>query len=224
MKITTDDAMFMKEMNNIMEYSLGFLEGAKRGKRQFLDNLGSNTIETLKNYLDTMARVDEQALGHMYEWGMSGSPDSRLFDIDYTVSNNGLSINSTFRQSTSVKEGSKVPFYDKARIMEQGIPVTIRPKSAQVLSFDNNGEQVFTKGPISVNNPGGQAAQNGFQKTIDRFFDVYFTQAFLYASGIANYLENPVAYKKNLPAGKRGGRSTGISTGYKWMANAGVKA
>jgi hypothetical protein len=39
---------------------------------------------------------------------------------------------------------------------------------------------------------------------------------------MAAYLENPTVYKKNLAKGKRTGRSGGVSTGYRWVANAGV--
>jgi len=115
-----------------------------------------------------------------------------------------------------------VPFYDKARIMENGIPVTIRPVRANALVFDDNGEKVFTKGPVTIDNPGGTRAERGFEKAFDTFMTQYFTQAFLNSSGILRYIQNPVAYKKNLPAGKRLGKSVGYSTGYRWIANAGV--
>jgi hypothetical protein len=160
-------------------------------------------------------------LHHVYEWNQTGSPAARLYDIDYTVSGIGLSIKSTFRQSTSIKEGSTVPFYNKARIIEDGIPVVIKPKNSPVLAFDDNGEQVFTRNPIVVENPGGTEAQGGFNRIFDSFFNNYFTQAFLRSSGVMKYLTNPIAYKKNLSAGKRGGRAVGISTGYAWVANIG---
>jgi hypothetical protein len=208
-------------MNNIVGYSLGFLDGIGSGKKEFLDNLGANTLETMKSYIDTMAKVDPAMLHHIYEWNQTGSPSARLYDIDYTISNLGLSFKTSFRQSVSVRDGSKTPFYDKARIMENGIPVTIRPKSAQVLSFNDNGEQVFTKKPITIDNPGGDGVQGGFQSAFDSFFK-YFSQAFLRSSGVAKYLENPVAYKKDLPAGRTRGKSAGINTGYRWIANAGV--
>jgi hypothetical protein len=38
-----------------------------------------------------------------------------------------------------------------------------------------------------------------------------------------DYLENPEVFKKNINAGKRGGRSLGVATGYSWVANVGVK-
>jgi hypothetical protein len=108
--------------------------------------------------------------------------------------------------------------------MEEGIPVTIRPKAAQVLAFEDNGETVFTQGPVRVDNPGGTKVQGGFEKVFDMFFNRYFSQAFLRVSGVAQYLENPILYKKDMQAGKKMGRTKGISTGYRWIANAGIGA
>jgi hypothetical protein len=54
------------------------------------------------------------------------------------------------------------------------------------------------------------------------FFGRYFTQAFLRSSGIDKHFANPTVYKKNLAAGKRGGRPTGMSVGSRWVASAGM--
>ena len=221
---TVDSKQFKKDMNNIVNYSIGFLEGAQRGKTIFLKTLGMETVELMKEFIDSNARVNPQMLHHVYEWTMTGSPEARLYDISYTTSNLGLSFRSSFSQSKSIKDGSRTPFYDKARIMEEGIPVTIRPKVAQVLAFEDNGETVFTRGPVQVLNPGGTEVEGGFEKVFDMFFNKYFSQAFLRTSGIARYLENPQVYKKDMPAGKRMGKSKGLSTGYRWIANAGMGA
>jgi len=221
MKTRFDSRQFKKDMNNIVDYSMGFLEGVQSGKKAMLDLLGRETIQLLKEYVDSNARVNPEALQHVYEWYQSGMADGRLFDVEYTVSNLGLSVKSTFRQSTTIKDGSRTPFYDKARIMENGIPVVIKPKFVEVLSFDINGEQIFTRTPVKVKNPGGDV-QGNYEEVFDSFFSRYFTQAFLRTSGIAQYLENPTVYKKNMSAGKRGGRAIGVSTGYRWIANAGV--
>jgi hypothetical protein len=215
---------FKNDMTNIINYSIGFLEGVQKGKTEFLKNVGMQTVDLMKEFIDSNARINPQMLHHIYEWNMTGSPQARLYDISYTTSNLGLSFKSSFSQSTSIKNGSRVPFYDKARIMEQGIPVTIRPKFAQVLAFDDNGEQVFTRGPVEVLNPGGTEVEGGFERVFDMFFNTYFSQAFLRTSGIAKYLEDPKVYKKNLPAGKKMGKAKGVSTGYRWIANAGVIA
>ena len=214
---------FDKIMNNIVEYSYGFLDGTKKGKDQFLKNLGRGTIEALKQYIDVQAKMSPGALHHVYEWHETGSPEARLYNIDYVITGTGLSFNSTFSQSRSIKNGSTVPFYDKARIMENGIPVTIKPVVAKVLSFEDSGEQVFTPNPVRVENPGGDDVQGAYERTFDSFFRNYFKQSFLRASGILEYLSNPVAYKKYLAVGSRSGRSKGRDVGYKWIANVGVE-
>ncbi len=206
-----------------MDYAVGFMDGVQRGKQHILKAIGMEAIDLLKEFIDANARTNPAALHHVYEWYQTGSPNARLFDITYTMSNVGLSIKSTFRQSTSIKDGSTVPFYDKARIIENGIPVVIRPRRSSVLAFEDNGETVFTKNPVVVDNPGGTQAQNGFEQVFDSFFNNYFSQAFLRVSGIMDYLENPEVFKKNINAGKRGGRSLGVATGYSWVANVGVK-
>lgn len=221
-KMYIDSRQFRKEMNNIVEYSLGFLDGINNGKSLFLRNLGMSIKEVLEFFVDSNAKMDPQALHHVYEWYKTGSPEARLYDITFTVSNVGLTFYTKFKQSTSIKDGSRVPFYDKARVMEEGISVRIEPRSSDVLVFEKDGETVFTKSPVVVNNPGGDRASGAFEKVINMFFKNYFTQAFLRSSGIMNYLSNPVVYKKNLPAGKKMGRNKGMSTGYAWIANAGV--
>ena len=209
-------------MNNFVQYSLGFIDGVQVGKQKFLNNFGQTVIETLKSYIDSNAKVDPQMLHHVYEWNSVGSPDARLYDLSYSISGFGISINSTFKQSNSVKNGSYEPFYNKAEIMENGIPITIRPKRANVLSFNVDGEQVFTKGPVKVETPGGQEVTGSYEKVFDSFFNRYFSQAFLIASGIIDYIEKPLAYKNSLASGIRGGKSVGRKVGYQWIANAGV--
>jgi hypothetical protein len=221
---TFNSKQFKKDMNNVVNYSIGFLDGVQKGKTVFLKVMGMQTVEVMKEFIDSNARVNPDMLHHIYEWNLTGSPDARLYDISYTVSNLGLSFKSSFSQSRSIKDGSRTPFYDKTRIMENGIPVTIRPRSAQVLAFDDNGETVFTRGPVEVLNPGGTEVEGGFEKVFDMFFNRFFSQAFLRTSGIAKYLENPQVYKKDMPAGKKLGRSKGLSTGYRWIANAGIGA
>jgi hypothetical protein len=219
--IKINDKDLMRDMNNIINYSFGFLEGIQKGKRIFLDNLGKDITELVKEYIDSSARVNPSRLHHVYEWYQNGSPDARLFDINYTVSNLGLSFKSTFSQSRTIKDGSRTPFYDKARIMEDGIPVSISPVKAKVLSFEIDGEQVFTKGPVVVENPGGDS-QGGFESVVDQFFTQYFTQAFLRKSGALSELENVQIYKNNFAAGSKQGRGKGIETGYRWIVNAKV--
>lgn len=222
LNVTIDTTQFVKTLNNAVKYSEGFLEGLHRGKPAFLANVGAYTIETLKEYIDSNARVNPELLHHVYEWYQTGVANARLFDINYAISGFGLSFNSTFRQSNVVKAGSNVPFYNKAEIMEYGVPMTIKPKAARVLAFTaEDGTEVFTPNEVKVQNPGGNV-QGEYQRVFNTFFNQYFTQSFLRASGIWNYLENPFPFKQNFASGTKIGRAKGISVGSQWISKAGI--
>jgi hypothetical protein len=205
-------------MNNIVNYSMGFIDGVQKGKTEFLKALGQATITSMGQYVDAQARSNPAALHHIYEWNKAGSPSARLFDLDYTISNLGLSIRGTFTQSETLKKGSTVPFYDKAKIMENGVPVTIRPKK-RVLAFTIDNQEIFTANDVTVTDPGGTEVQGSFSKTVDEFMLFYFKQSFLRASGIYNYIQNPTVFKKDIRQGSRLGKNKGIQTGFRWIAN-----
>lgn len=221
--LTINSRNFQKTMNNIVQYSYGFLDGAQKGKKIFLKNLGFSTVEVLKKYIDIEARSNPSALHHVYEWYQTGSPSARLFEINYTVSNQGLSIMSTFKQSKTVSRDANVPFYNKAKIMEDGIPVTITPKKS-VLVFKDSGNTIFTRKSITITNPGGDEVVGSFENIFDQFINVYFRQSFLKSSGLYEYIKRPTLYKKNIKTGSRSGRPAGVSTGFKWIANARIEA
>ena len=223
MLVRIDTKAFEKQLTNIANYSFGFLDGVNRGKKEFLNNLGKGVIFALGQYIDSEARANSRSLHHVYEWYKTGSPSSRLFELDYTVSNLGLSINSTFRQSSTVKEDMTVPFYNKAKIMEKGIPVIIKPKGNGALKFKEAGREIFVRRAITIRDPGGDEVEGSFERVFDEFMRTYFTQAFLRSSGLLAYLNKPVAYKKNFLAGSKMGKSKGIETGYKWIINAKVE-
>ena len=213
-----NDKQFIKEMNNLMNYSIGFLEGAKRGKVELLKEVGIKTKEILEQYLDASARVSPDLLHHVYEWYQTGSPEARLFDIDYSAAAGSLSMNATFRQSTTVKNGSKVPFYNKATVMERGISVTVSPRSSEVLVFEDNGEQVFTRQPVTIENPGGKQVVGAFEKVFREFFERYFTQSFMVTSGLDQRIRNTTAFVQGFGRGKSLGKAYGNQVGYRWIA------
>lgn len=218
MRMRVQSKKFKKEMNNVIDYSLGFIEGINNGKKQFLTVLGPEVIQVLKKYIDTNARMSPELLHHVYEWYKVGSPNARLYDIQYTVSNLGLSFNSLFLDSQSRSLTSNEPFIKKAKIMEDGKTIIVRPKKSNVLVFETERGTVFTSNDVTITNPGGNVRGN-FERVFDQFFLLYFSQSFLRASGIFDYLSKPVAYKKNLKQGARIGKAKGIQTGYRWIVN-----
>ncbi len=222
MIVRTDTKNFSKTMNNILKYSYGFLDGVDKGKKVFLDNLGRGVITALGQYIDVNAKGNPKALHHVYEWYRTGSPSARLFDIDHLVTNKGLSLFSNFRQSRTMSSDANAPFYDKAKIMEQGKIVIVKPKNNGVLAFESGGETVFTKKPIVIRNPGGNEVTGSYEDVFDEFMLKYFRQSFIRASGLYDYISKPTVFKKNIRAGAKTGKAKGVSTGFSWIANATV--
>lgn len=221
MIVALDDKRFMREMNNIIQYAEGFIEGAKRGKPALLTNVAKDLKFMIGQYIDSSARVNPDSLHHVYEWYRTGSADARLFDIDYVVAGNSLSMGATLRQSTTMSKGSNVPFRNKAYVMENGISVKISPKNSPVLAFEDNEEKVFTRKSVLVDNPGGSMVEEGFESVFKEFFVKYLSQSIIFSSGIAYNLKNPIDFSKNLRAGASGGRSVGVRTGQAWISRSG---
>jgi hypothetical protein len=220
LSVVMDNRQFQKEINNIMKYSTGFLDGIEKGKSAFYMGLAPKIAEMASQFIDVNARMSPELLHHIYEWEKTGSPEARLFDIDYKITGIGITFVSSLKQSSSIKNGSNVPFYNKANIMEEGIGVTIKPKRAKALRFEVDGQEVYTSREVTVDNPGGQT-QGQFSNVLNNFFGVYFRQSFLNSSGLLQYFKSPQVYSKNLRSAKTGGRSLGLKTGYQWIANAG---
>lgn len=221
-KVVFDTNSFNKTMNNIVGYHQGFLEGAKSGHTALLRRMGNSVKEHLGNFVDSNARTSPQMLHHVYEWHRTGSPEARLFDLSYSTSGGTLTVKYTLRQSTVIKNGSTVPFYNKAKIMESGSPVTIAPVTRTALKFQAGGEDVFVRGPVTVQNPGGTATTGAMERAFDSFFQNYFTQSFLRTSGILFEMQRLREYRQGLPKARSGGRTAGIQAGKNWVAGKGA--
>jgi hypothetical protein len=217
-KIKLDEKQFKKDMDGLTEYAVGFLEGVQRGKVELLKDIGERAKTILYEYIDASSRVNPSSLQHVYEWYRTGSPEARLFDLQYKAAAGSLSMSATFTQSRSVRNGSTTPFYNKASVMEKGISVTIRPRVAQALRFVEGGEEVFTKSPVTVKNPGGEAAAGGFDRVFSEFFERYFTQSFMETSGLADRIRNTSAFTRSFNRGRTGGKALGNEVGYRWAA------
>jgi hypothetical protein len=87
MRVILNDKKFVKQMNNIVNYSFGFIEGIQKGKTVFLNNLGKETVEALRMFVDANAKLDPMSMHHVYEWGKVGMSSKRLFEVTNTVSN-----------------------------------------------------------------------------------------------------------------------------------------
>lgn len=218
-----DNQEFKRTMQNAMNYSHGFFRGVENSRLPFNIKLGQITVELLNKYVDTKARMSPESLHHVYEWGQVGIPSGRLFEIQSTASPTTITFSGGFLPSRSISENSDTPFVDKANVMENQITIVVEPRNSDVLSFEANGEQVFTANTIYVDNPGGDAVSGSFGRVIEEFFDTYLTVAVLGKEGVLDSLKRPREFAQGFAAGaKGGGTARGRSAGKQYMTITGV--
>lgn len=221
--VNFDNKEFNRILKNSVQYSKGFLEGAELNLIVFNKKMSDILAEALKKYIDTKAKMSPESLHHIYEWGRVGDPGARLFEIDCQATKNTISLFGKFLPSSSISENSEEPFIDKARIMENKIAIEVEPRSSDVLAFDVAGQPVFTVKSIFIANPGGDQVAGSFGRTVDEFFDVYFTTTFLQQSGIFDGIKNPKEFETYFSSVMSGSaKLSGLNAGRKYMDIEGV--
>lgn len=127
--------------------------------------------ERFDAYMSAIAPASPQSFHHVYDWNHIGVPQYQLWKN--TLRGRGSDRYASFEFRASVlpvplPEGDKKPFKRvhrfiyKAMIMEYNIGVTIAPKRAKILAFPVDDRIIFTKGPVFIDNPGGQATTGAF--------------------------------------------------------------
>lgn len=219
--IKFDSKEAIKMLNNIVEYSNGFIKETQAKESTIASRLASTSIEGFYDYLDTLARTNPGMLHHVYEWGAVGDPGSRLVELKKRIGNSSSEIDVDFLASSSVPEGGSQPFYDKAEIMEEGIPVTVQEVDAQAMFFQIGGEEFFRMGPIVIENPGGEAVRGAFVAAFEDFYNNYFEDVYLRSIRFYDHFENPKDFTNNAGRAARssGAYSLGKTTALKWVLN-----
>jgi len=159
------------------------------------------------NYIDALARARTKSLHHVYEWKRTGVPTARLFKLN-KVSQEGLSfkINYEFLPSRSMVPSStrkrRHVFVNKAAVIEAGKPLVIRPKNAERLVFEYDGEVVFMpKGKsVTVQRPGGSGARNQFTLAHSRFFSGNLVNQSIKRSGFQRLFNSGITKALRVPS------------------------
>ena len=158
-------------------------------------------------YLDAQARMNPKSLHHMYEWNKTGNKTSRLFKLK-DLSTDGLSfkITSEFLPSKSVVPNKfskrRHVFVNKASIVEAGMPLVIRPKSAERLVFETSTGVVYMpKGAsVTVTRPGGGKATGRFQIAYAQFFTGNLVNASIKKSGFQQIFNSSLSRAMKIPS------------------------
>jgi ethanolamine utilization protein EutQ (cupin superfamily) len=187
---------------------MGQLTNNKAFQAKFTKTIFEQIQKDFGAYVDAQARVRPKALHHVYEWKRIGNPNARLFKLKVTAQE-GISfkIGYEFLDSKTLVPTTKGVhrhvFVDKAFVMEEGRPVTIRPRFAERLVFEVPGGSVFMpKGkPVTVSRPGGKAATNQFKLAYGKFFSGNLVNNSIKNSGFQKLFGASMAKALKVPAG-----------------------
>lgn len=207
-------------LDNIVSYSEGFIKETKAKEPTITSRLAETSIEAFYDYLDGLARTNPGMLHHVYEWGAVGNPGARLVELKKQLAGSrGANILADFIQSSSIPEGGNEPFYDKAEIMEEGIPITVQATEAQAMFFQIGNQEFFRTGPIVIENPGGEETRGSFLEAFEEFYNVYFDDVYLRAIRFYEHFENPRGFTPGFNRAVRSANagSIGRSTALQWV-------
>lgn len=199
-----------KQLTNLVEYMQGFVEQAKREESTVTKAVAAMSVEGFYDYMDSLARVHPDMLHHVYEWGQVGNPNARLFELKTALAGDKAVITAELLESRTIQPGSNEPFREKAEIMEEGIPVTINEVNAEALFFQIDGEEYFRLGPITIENPGGEATRGSFVHAFETFYNSYFQDVYLNSIKFYRNFSDASIVAKNAPNAIRSGNPRGL--------------
>jgi hypothetical protein len=222
MRVKYDLKDFNKKMNSAIAYGTGYINETKKSESKLARKLGNASLEAFYDFLDAMASMHPDLLHHVYEWDQTGSPGGRLYKV--SVSGTGqttVTINAEFLQSQTARDSYSVPFYNKAEVMELGIPVTIEAINSQALFFVDDGQEFFRMGPIIIPNPGGSGVRGSFVKFFEKFYNEYFDEMFLESIGFYRHMSRSDEFLAGWTNGVNGGgASAGSAAARRWISSA----
>ena len=127
---------------------------------------------------DRYAVLNPKKMHHVYEWGKLGNPNGRLFVIERSrILSGSLLVSASFLPSRMPvpipadlampgKNGKSVSsrniFRDKARVMENGNPITFQAKKILAFMGENGPTFVAPGTVINILHPGGIESKNAF--------------------------------------------------------------
>ena len=187
---------------------LSKIESNAAFQRLFKKTIFAQIDKEFGEYIDSKARIKPQSLHHVYEWNRAGRSSARLFklrqidamglsfkiDFDYKLSKTSV-------PSKNKKQKKKYIFANKASVMEIGLPIVIRPKSAERLVFELDRITVFMpKGSsVTVKRPGGSGARNQFKLAYSQYFSGQLVSAAIRNSGFQNIFNLKMAQALDAP-------------------------
>lgn len=144
---------------------------SKEAAQRFTRNVFAGLKAGFYARTDARARANPTRFHHLYEWGSVGDGDRRLFKlISRNIGTEAFEVSYDYVESTVPVPNSGHVFSQKAKVMEEGNPVTIAPVNASMLSFEVDGQRIYTANEVIVPRPGGEAVKNALREEFMYFF------------------------------------------------------
>ncbi len=176
-------------------------------QKKFRTIIFNQIAKDFGSYLDAQARSNPKTLHHMYEWKKVGDSNSRLFSLKVnSVSGLGFTITPDFLLSKSMVPSTmgkaKYVFANKAKVMEDGNPVIIKPRNSKRLVFKMDDQVVFMPEgrSVIVKKPGGGKATGRFQIAYARFFTGNLVNLSIKKSGFQQIFNTHLKKALSIPA------------------------
>jgi len=142
-----------------------------KSNKMMIERAAANLVARyFESYVDAKARTSPKSFHHIYEFDETGSKDARLFKrkITSTVGGTVISYNLINAKKPN-REG--YPFPQKAKVMEAGTPIVIKPKTSQFLQYRLSDGRFVRSSQSIVENPGGDVA-NKFTDEFNSFTSI----------------------------------------------------
>lgn len=146
------------------QYFDGFFDTIERNELTAELATATRMMTEFGLYVDSYASANPHRLHHVYEWGMVGQQQGRLFNLTAVPAGNSVIITYEFLPSVVPNENGVV-FTDKATVMESGETVTFETNKPVPI---NDGE-TFRVGQFTFV-PGGVDTNGAFQETFMLYF------------------------------------------------------
>lgn len=197
-----------------------------RTKTKLLDVAFSKSALKFVRKTNMMARSNKSMLHHVYEWEGSGQESSRLFRI---IKKGGVAGSASIyykfnnsRKRSPIDPSLKVPgatgkvvsksgiFKNKARVMEDGTPVSFVTSRTIAIPSENGISFIPPGKTINIRNPGGSSTTGSFSKHFRLWWTTYFPTA-LDKEGIPQKLERSVASALRVKGAGRAAAAAAVS-------------
>lgn len=195
MKNKMDTGGMPEKILNLSSYQLSLVSNLHQDKTissKISKSAAGVITEYFNKYYDSLAKRNKYMHKHVYEFDRGGDKDSRLFKANIKTSSNVATIKYSFIQSKKPNRNGYV-FRNKASVMENGKTVRIRPKNAKVLSFNINGEQIFTSKTVVIRYPGGKNVAGSFSKKLEEFMTTSKAKIVLKSSGFFKTIDQGIS-------------------------------